>query len=446
MDDSAGDVDTQLAEQLEALMSIYPELTVDTGTLTGKLSIPMPLENPLTFSLNTATGKVLDTVTTLVLEPLVLDFDIPITKGNVTLTSSWIEDDNLTTIIDKINLLIKENHDDMVLYSLCDYMVLQCRYEFDSLIFGNYSITTQDFARFKHIALTCERLRLETFDKSTFDCCICLDIFPGSQGVLLHCDHSLCMHCFKEYAQRALKEDLTKLQCPQCPQVMIKDHAIMPIAEVKAILFKEGLTREDLLHVLTEEEYIEYNKQRMDSTFQKFNQMFPIASSQCPRCLFWLFHDDADDLLMRCNNCSLAYCFACNHSWHGTTNDCGAPVHVIPLPIVIMLIDENQPKYLMDQYGKRYGHKTLRLAIKDELDMREMRRMVEESDDIMLCPKCEMAVTKLDGCNKMKCQICQQNFCYLCGLDLYKENPYVHFNDYRSPCYGRLFEGIITDE
>ena len=75
------------------------------------------------------------------------------------------------------------------------------------------------------------------------------------------------------------------------------------------------------------------------------------------------------------------------------------------------------------------------------------------------CPKCNQAIIKSDGCNKMVCGTCgvrpftlnpkptvfQTYFCYLCGRIVDKANPYSHFNANNSQCFGRLFEGATMD-
>jgi E3 ubiquitin-protein ligase RNF14 len=443
--ESLGISDDELLEQLEALKSIYPELRVDDKNKSGvfKLELDLDLEAPLSFSLVSNDGKVLSSISSRNVDGIELFFDIPITRHNYELRSSWIDPEVIHKIKAKIDELITQC-EEMTLYAVCDFMAMELTTEFKDSLFED--IQTSDFRRFREIALMCERSRVEKFQKSRFDCSICLENKEGRDGALLHCDHAFCYTCLQEYIEKGMKDDFTKIQCPNCPIETIGDYSSKSFIDVKRIMFKERLTREDFLNVLTEEEYTNYDKQRKNVLFEKFHQMYPIASSQCPRCHNWLFHDDPDDPLMRCRQCELAYCFYCKHSWHGTTNECGKLVHEVPPEIVEMLIDSEDSRITFERYAKQYGLKTLRRAIKDERDRREMRVFVEENEDIVCCPKCEMAVTKSDGCNKMQCGFCKQNFCYLCGLDLFRENPYTHFNDYRSPCYGKLFEGLISGE
>lgn len=45
-------------------------------------------------------------------------------------------------------------------------------------------------------------------------------------------------------------------------------------------------------------------------------------------------------------------------------------------------------------------------------------------NDVRLCPKCRMAISKTAGCNKMVCGNCSQFFCFRCGKAI---KGYDHF-------------------
>ncbi|KAJ3272830.1 E3 ubiquitin-protein ligase rnf14, partial [Borealophlyctis nickersoniae] len=92
----------------------------------------------------------------------------------------------------------------------------------------------------------------------------------------------------------------------------------------------------------------------------------------------------------------------------------------------------------------RYGKKTLGKLVKDVEAERESIQWMKEN--ATACPNCYIRLQKNGGCNHMTCQVCNTHFCYLCGAFLSKKEPYVHFNDKKSPCYGLLFEGEIPPE
>jgi len=65
--------------------------------------------------------------------------------------------------------------------------------------------------------------------------------------------------------------------------------------------------------------------------------------------------------------------------------------------------------------------------------MEEMERLGQ----IKRCPVCTNGVVKSQGCNHMTCR-CGCHFCFICGADIGRANPYAHFNTTRA-C--PLFEG-----
>lgn len=59
------------------------------------------------------------------------------------------------------------------------------------------------------------------------------------------------------------------------------------------------------------------------------------------------------------------------------------------------------------------------------------RHAVEEAMTmalIKICPKCQVAIIKADGCNKLVCSKCRTMMCDVCGHDITKEG-YKHFKD-----------------
>src|SRR3954462_2958713 len=60
-----------------------------------------------------------------------------------------------------------------------------------------------------------------------------------------------------------------------------------------------------------------------------------------------------------------------------------------------------------------------------EKHMDEVSNILEILKDSKLCPQCKMAISKIEGCNKMTCSNCGQSFCYQCkaaiiGYDHFK--------------------------
>ena len=43
----------------------------------------------------------------------------------------------------------------------------------------------------------------------------------------------------------------------------------------------------------------------------------------------------------------------------------------------------------------------------------------------------------------MKCSKCGAYFCWLCMTVINAANPYTHFNSLTSPCFNKLFLGVV---
>ena len=56
--------------------------------------------------------------------------------------------------------------------------------------------------------------------------------------------------------------------------------------------------------------------------------------------------------------------------------------------------------------------------------LNEVRSLQAITRDSRRCPRCGMAISKIEGCNKMTCSQCQSYFCYRCGKGI---DGYDHF-------------------
>lgn len=148
--------------------------------------------------------------------------------------------------------------------------------------------------------------------------------------------------------------------------------------------------------------------------------------------------------MIRCTKCQSTFCFDCLHSWHGYNNECGARV-TLPIDILEEYID------VMNENGDRkkkieamYGKRVLELEANDYIAEKLLDiAIATEASNLQRCPRCRVVIQRSEGCNKMKCEVCGTLFCYLCGISLFVDDSYEHFREKSSPCYGRLFEGML---
>uniref|UniRef100_T1L539 RBR-type E3 ubiquitin transferase n=1 Tax=Tetranychus urticae TaxID=32264 RepID=T1L539_TETUR len=126
--------------------------------------------------------------------------------------------------------------------------------------------------------------------------------------------------------------------------------------------------------------------------------------------------------LILCPYCDFAFCPSCKSSYHG----------VSPCKDFA----DKRKKSLSFLYGKQFLTQQL-TEFMSRLWLKEKSKQ---------CPNCYFSIEKIDGCNKIHCFRCNSNFCWLCLSKLRSDFPYLHFRDTKSPCYAKLFIGVIQDE
>jgi E3 ubiquitin-protein ligase RNF14 len=92
----------------------------------------------------------------------------------------------------------------------------------------------------------------------------------------------------------------------------------------------------------------------------------------------------------------------------------------------------------------RYGAKNLAKLVREAEDEILTNHWIQSNTQP--CPNCDTPIEKSVGCNHMRCRRCDTHFCYLCGQWIDPSDPYLHFNNPRSPCDQRLFDGLNLDD
>lgn len=441
--------ENELPDDLEVLKSIYPEIQIFSDHLV--MDVKLDTEDEISIVWNSSLGKKLQEFKTRYFEPVRFEVKLPATAGQVCFKSSWIIEECLKDMEAKINSMVEEAAEsDMIeslLYTIIDYLTVDLHIEYHDHLFPQGLIITESKDHYDHLTGISQIRRLQIFQENRFTCSICLDSHDGLNGILLDCDHAFCKSCFREYVNQIMNsDDVSKLQCPNCPIPNLKNLHLKTSSELKSILFTPKITNQVLQQVLDHETIQKLDSMLHNFLFEKYQQYYPFSCSKCPRCSHWVFRDDVDDKLVQCTNCQLAYCFECNHSWHGTTNYCGSKLNSIPIIVLEEMLSEDITDTRREKLSQMYGRRTLRLAVDAYVSEKLFREAVENEEDLMACPKCSTVVTKSDGCNKMKCAVCSSHFCYLCGDTLDFENPYTHFTELKNACYGKLFEGMAGTE
>lgn len=284
-----------------------------------------------------------------------------------------------------------------------------------------------------------------TFQKSTFDCGICLDPKKGlACHRMLDCGHVFCVQCLQDFYNNAITEgDIASVQCLEPGCASEREKAARQATPGKSRKFKAYISPSELLQIPIEQDMVK----RYVALKHKAELESDKNTVYCPRP--WCqgaarsrkhkkpegleFAENSDDeseneaeggddkdsankakfsaskeLLAICEDCGFAFCSRCGQSWHGEFKYC---------------IPKERKEEITEEE-------------KASLDYLRMHTTP--------CPTCAAPCQKTQGCNHMRCFRCQSHFCYLCSAWLNPENPYQHFNTQPNgevnSCYMRLWE------
>eukprot|EP00897_Mesotaenium_endlicherianum_P009622 jgi/Mesen1/8689/ME000517S08005 len=228
-----------------------------------------------------------------------------------------------------------------------------------------------------------EERKLAEFRRSLLLCNICFCDKPGLEFVRLPCLHMFCWDCTTALAVTHVADGT--LAALTCPDTSCK--APLPPGLLREVLDKEAFARWESLTL-----------QRTLDTMEDL--------VYCPRCSTPCLEDTSGNHA-QCSQCFFSFCGLCRDSWHSGNPcmDAAARLRVMQSRRAGRTADEEQ-----------------RRREKDLLN--EMQNLQYVSREASRCPKCRMAISKTEGCNKMTCANCNAYFCYKCGKAI---NGYDHF-------------------
>ena len=210
-----------------------------------------------------------------------------------------------------------------------------------------------------------------TSDADELICPICCDPMPSSVVKQTPCCATkLCSSCLVTHTVTSIRHGQAKIQCPCCVEEM----------NASAILYNSELSAS------VRERYQQILAQQLSDKQDAWIKL-------CPHCNFITIVDENDarkrhkksrrssQSWIRCEQCEKDWCWACYSPSHPTES-----------------CQQFQKTHTqLDSWAK------LRRA--DNNNQRNAQR----------CPKCEIYIEKIDGCDHMICSKCNSKFCYRCG-------------------------------
>jgi len=395
-------------EELSVVEAIFPELQRDNGGVGGRIEVPVEPLLPVNLSTKGKTAGVTR------LPPMIMFFSLPgdyphTSPPKINLQCLWMTKMELNRLtVTLLRMWMKDR--DQILYTYIDY--LQCQ---ASDAFSIVQPLMLEETVFDDLCRFDETLKHEQFSQSSFRCSICMEKRRGSLCHRLGCGHVACSDCLRNYYTMCIEEGfLQQVKCVdlKCP------YKIDIQKELDTIVGKELVERFLFLQ----------EKQRLEKS--------PYLV-YCPRQFCQAAVErDPDEKLVQCSKCGHAFCSLCRRTWHGPAEACRTTSSPQTIVQEYLLADDNAKALLEKKYSKKSLQKLVEQVAQEEAVSAYIREHAQ------LCPQCEVPITKEEGCNHMFCTRCSAHFCFLCGAWLQADNPYRHFSERSSACYGLLFEGM----
>ncbi|XP_052145303.1 uncharacterized protein LOC127764460 isoform X2 [Oryza glaberrima] len=248
-------------------------------------------------------------------------------------------------------------------------------------IFGDDMVILENKDNLRFIQSYSEKRSHKIFLESLLVCGICLSEDVGRNFIKLPCHHSFCLKCMEFHCKIHVKEgNLTQLACPDT-----NCRNPLPPSVLKSLLRDDGYAQWESF------------------ALQKLLDAMPDLV-YCPRCSAACLEVDND---AQCPGCFFTFCTLCKRRRH-VGDTCITPEEKI------RILKERQKLYSIPEEQ----------LLKEQREIDELINIQEALRDSKQCPRCKMAISKIEGCNKMTCGNCGRFFCYRCNKAI---GGYDHF-------------------
>lgn len=481
-------------DEIEALCCIFPETEVHplaNGEICCTIDVPIELE----WWVLVESGErsvIINHLPSLKLSML-LKSDYPSSSApEVTIdnnTHEWLPEEKIISI--KKDLAdIWESYRSSVLYAYIDSISTSGRVGFsifqntnESVVIGgnSYEITHKltlkpEDTIFDYLMKANEEAQQKLFDQQTFPCDICQSEQKGSESTQFpQCEHVFCNLCLNDYFTHIIERgEIEAVHCPSfdCTKEhrqyidhlykLAEEGRISDFQKFDTAFFRLPIETVTLKRFLPEETYMKlierYRELHFRASMDAYRRFFPNRVAECPRslCSTTFIKGDPDSKLAICPTCKFAFCSDCFHSWHGNINSCSMYMRNIPSEAIEAWIEHNgtnpnlqslEDRDVCSNIAFKYGRKIVELAVSEHIAQEQFEELIKSGEaEIIKCPNCNTYIQRSDGCNKMTCMKCLVFFCNICGDRLGRDDPYEHYNNPMNKCFGKLFEGMVSEE
>ncbi|XP_017875605.1 E3 ubiquitin-protein ligase RNF14-like [Ceratina calcarata] len=253
------------------------------------------------------------------------------------------------------------------------------------------------------------------FKKNFYTCRICfLDKIGEHCTQFLPCGHVFCKDCVTGYLEVRIKDG--NVQNISCPEEKCTSET----------------TPAQIKDLVSSELFAKYDSILLSATLDTMGDIV-----YCPRrsCQYPVSREP-NEQMANCPICQYAFCVYCKSVYHGI-EPCKIYSDEVQKIVAEYQEASKESKLHMEL---RYGKKQLQNLVENALSENWIKTNSHK------CPKCQLSIEKMDGCNKMVCWRCKTFFCWLCKTILDRDKPYRHFQDMNSHCYNRLFHGVVIED
>lgn len=415
-----------IAEELEALVEIFPEITFHTYSTHTLVTFPISLtENQL---IQVQTSK--DTHLISALPPVVLQVSlrhsypstdspprfhlaasyVPIEHLRLTadsLQSSWISEE---PILFNWVLLVQENLRDAILKQVDDENE---RYEYCLELNECQAETTDSrLTRFSEnvdevlqsIIQYAHQVQDKRVQDGDWKCPACWELVKGSECLQLkECQHIACKECLQGFWESRINDG------------RVDDNDLV-CAEMNC---KASARADEIRAVISEKAYEKWQYILQGRSLELLPNTTQCGREKCEG-VAWI--DEDDELLAQCAYCGYNFCRNCGMTWHGkqacsfkadlrlaldedeedeSVNE--EKTELTLQRLVTKVVEANEEE--RDGYFERMGPRTKEMVL---------TQITLIESNTKKCPNCEINVEKTGGCARMTCR-CGISFCWECN-------------------------------